>query len=131
MKAMIKSSRHGIRTPVSIALVWGDPFAFKNTSDGEIRIKNRDNRDPDQGPAPEPGDSNIVIASIVGIIVGGILGVIIGVNIAGSASIFIGLITGCIIGGLIGVYIGSLLKNRKRTPGSGLPPNKEEGPFVK
>ena len=39
----------------SLVLTWGDPFAFKNVTDSEMRIKNRDSRDPEQGPPPEPG----------------------------------------------------------------------------
>jgi len=114
---------------LSIALTLGDPFAFKNASDGEMRIQNRDSRDPEQGPPPEPGDSYLFIASIAGIILGGSAGVVIAINLAGARAIFIGLIAGCIAGGFIGAYFGSYLKKRKRSEQARLPHYNEKGPF--
>jgi hypothetical protein len=91
-----------------------DPWAYKTVVDGELRIQNRDSKDPEQGPPPELGDSYLFIASIAGIILGGGLGVVIAISLAGARAIVIGLIAGCIAGGIIGAYIGSYLKNRKR-----------------
>jgi VIT1/CCC1 family predicted Fe2+/Mn2+ transporter len=91
-----------------------DPWAYKTVVDGELRVQNRDSKDPEQRPPPEPDDSYLFIASIVGIILGGSLGVIIAINLTGAWAIVIGLIVGCIAGGIIGAYIGSYLKNRKR-----------------
>ena len=99
----------------SRVLTWGDPFAFKNATDSEMRVQNRDSRDPEQGPPPEPGDSYLFIASIAGIILGGGVGVIIALNLVGTGAIFLGLIGGCIAGGIIGAYFGSYLKKRKRS----------------
>ncbi|MBN2077169.1 MAG: hypothetical protein JW762_16610 [Dehalococcoidales bacterium] len=99
-----------------------DPWAYKTVVDGELRIQNRDSKDPEQGPPPEPGDSYLFIASIAGIILGGGLGVVIAITLAGIRAIVIGLIAGCIAGGIIGAYIGSYLKKRKRIHG---------GPFFK
>lgn len=113
----------------SIVLTWGDPFAFKTATDSELRIQNRNSKDPEQGPPPEPGDSYLFIASIAGIILGGGLGVVIAVNIAGARAIFIGLIAGCIAGGLVGTYFGSYLKKRKRSKQARLPHYDEKGPF--
>ena len=113
----------------SIVLTWGDPFAFKNATDSEMRVQNRDSRDPEQGPPPEPGDSYLFIASIAGIILGGGAGVTIAINLAGAKSIFIGLVAGCIVGGLIGAYFGSYLKSRKRSEQARLPRENEKGPF--
>lgn len=93
---------------------YTDPWAYKTVVDGELRIQNRDSKDPEQGPPPEPGDSYLFIASIAGIILGGGLGVVIAINRAGVKAIVIGLIVGCIAVGVIGAYIGSYLKNRKR-----------------
>ena len=112
-----------------MVLTWGDPFAFKNVTDSEMRINNRDSKDPEQGPPPEPGDSYLFIASIAGIILGGGVGVVIAVNLAGAQTIFIGLIAGCITGGLIGSYFGSYLKKRKRNEQARLPHNNEKGPI--
>lgn len=114
---------------LSIALTLGDPFAFKNVSDGEMRINNRDGRDPEQGPPPEPGDSYLFIASIAGIILGGGVGVVIAINLAGARAIFIGLIAGIIAGGFIGAYCGSYLKKRKRSEQARLPQYDKKGPF--
>jgi hypothetical protein len=113
----------------TIVMMWGDPFAFKNVTDGELRIQNRDSKDPEQGPPPEPGDSYLFIASIAGIILGGGLGVVIAINLVGTRAIVIGLITGCIAGGLIGAYFGSYLKNRKKRERARLPHYNEKGPF--
>ena len=113
----------------SIVQTLGDPFAFKNVTDNEMRVKNRDSRDPEQGPPPEPGDSYLFIASIAGIILGGGTGAVIAINLVGSGAIFIGLITGCIIGGLIGAYFGSYLKKRKRSERARLPDYYKKGPF--
>lgn len=110
-------------------MTWGDPFAFKTATDGELRVQNRNSKDPEQGPPPEPGDSYLFIASIVGIILGGGLGVIIAINLVGASAIFIGLIAGCIAGGLIGTYFGSYLKKRKRREQARLPHYNEKGPF--
>ncbi len=117
-------------TSASTVLTWGDPFAFKTTSDSEMRLKNRDSRDPEQGPPPEPGDSYLFIASIAGIIIGGALGFYIAVKTAGPTMIFIGVIAGCLAGGIIGSYIGSYLKRRKREESSRLPRDYEKGPFT-
>ena len=113
----------------SIALTLGDPFAFKTATDGELRIQNRDSKDPEQGPPPEPGDSYLFIASIAGIILGGGAGVVIAINLVGAKAIFIGLIAGCIAGGLIGAYCGSYLKKRKRSKQARLPHYDEKGSF--
>lgn len=118
-----------ITNNVSIIMTWGDPFAFKTATDGELRVQNRNSKDPEQGPPPEPGDSYLFIASIVGIILGGGLGVIIAINLVGASAIFIGLIAGCIAGGLIGTYFGSYLKKRKRREQARLPHYNEKGPF--
>ena len=113
----------------SIVLTLGDPFAYKTVSDGEIRVNNRDSRDPEQGPPPEPGDAYLVIGSIAGIIIGGGLGVVIAISLVGSTAIVIGLVAGCIAGGFIGTSIGSYLKKRKRNKQAGLPHYDEKGPF--
>jgi hypothetical protein len=117
------------KTSTSIALTWGDPFAFKTATDSELRIQNRDSKDPEQGPPPEPGDSYLFIASIAGIILGGGLGVVIAINLAGARAIFIGLIAGCIAGGFLGAYFGSYLKKRKKSEQARLPRHNEKGPF--
>ncbi len=111
----------------SIVLTWGDPFAFKTATDSELRIQNRNSKDPEQGPPPEPGDSYLFIASIAGIILGGGLGVVIAINLVGARAIFIGLIAGCIAGGLVGAYFGSFLKKRKRSERARLPQYDEKG----
>jgi hypothetical protein len=116
-------------TSASIVLTWGDPFAFKTATDSELRIQNRDSKDPEQGPPPEPGDSYLFIASIAGIIIGGGGGVVIAINVVGASAIFIGLIAGCIAGGLIGAYFGSYLKKRKKSKYTRLPHHVEKGPF--
>src|SRR4030042_2067122 len=113
----------------SMVLTWGDPFAFKTVTDGELRIQNRNSKDPEQGPPPEPGDAYLFIASIAGIILGGGAGVVIAINLVGARAIFIGLIAGCIAGGLIGAYFGSYLKKRKRSEQARLPDYNEKGPF--
>jgi hypothetical protein len=92
-----------------------DPWAYKTIVDGELRIQNRDSKDPEQGPPPEPDDSYLFIASIAGIILGGGVGAVIAVILTGVRAIVIGLIAGCIAGGIIGAYVGSYLKKRKRT----------------
>lgn len=117
------------KASASIVLTWGDPFAFKTATDSELRIQNRDSKDPEQGPPPEPGDSYLFIASIAGIILGGGLGVVIAINLVGTSAIFIGLIAGCIAGGLIGAYFGSYLKKRKNSERARLPRHDEKGPF--
>jgi hypothetical protein len=117
------------KTSTARVLTWGDPFAFKTATDSELRIQNRNSKDPEQGPPPEPGDSYLFIASIAGIILGGGIGVVIAVNVAGASAIFIGLIAGCITGGLIGTYFGSYLKKRKRGEQARLPHYNEKGPF--
>ena len=117
------------KTSASIVLTWGDPFAFKNATDSELRIQNRDSKDPEQGPPPEPGDSYLFIASIVGIILGGGLGVVIAISLIGVSAIFMSLIAGCIVGGLIGAYFGSYLKNRKKSKQARLQHHNEKGPF--
>ena len=116
-------------TLASKVLTWGDPFAFKTATDSELRIQNRDSKDPEQGPPPEPGDSYLLIASIAGIIIGGGAGVLIAINLVGARAIFIGLIVGCIAGGLIGTYFGSYLKKRKKSERARLPHHVEKGPF--
>lgn len=113
----------------SIVLTLGDPFAFKTATDSELRIQNRDSKDPEQGPPPEPGDSYLFIASIAGIILGGGVGVLIAINLVGAGAIFIGLIAGCLSGGFIGAYFGSYLKKRKRSEQARLPHYDEKGPF--
>ena len=114
----------------SIVLTLGDPFAFKNVTDSEMRVQNRNGKDPEQGPPPEPGDSYIFISSIAGIILGGGAGVFIGISLVGASAIFVGLITGCLAGGFIGVYFGSYLKKRKRGKQARLPRENEKGPFI-
>jgi hypothetical protein len=113
----------------TLVMTLGDPFAFKTATDGELRIQNRNSKDPEQGPPPEPGDSYLFIASIAGIILGGGLGVIIAINLVGVEAIFIGLIAGCLAGGFIGAYFGSYLKKRKRSEQARLPHYDEKGPF--
>jgi hypothetical protein len=117
------------KNSISRVLTWGDPFAFKTATDGELRVQNRSSKDPEQGPPPEPGDSYLFIASIAGIILGGGLGVVIAINLVGASAIFIGLIAGCFAGGLIGTYFGSYLKKRKRSGRVKLPHYDEKGPF--
>ena len=117
------------KTSTTRVFTWGDPFAFKTATDGELRIQNRNSKDPEQGPPPEPGDSYLFIASIAGIILGGGIGVVIAINLVGARAIFIGLIVGCIAGGVIGTYFGSYLKKRKRSEQARLPYNDEKGPF--
>jgi uncharacterized protein YcfJ len=95
-----------------VYLNWGDPFAFKNTTDNEIRIQNRDVKDPEQGPRPERGDNNLFIGAVIGIIIGCIAGGYIGNSLTGISGVFAGLIFGAITGGLGGIYTGSYLKNR-------------------
>ena len=117
------------KTSTSRVLTWGDPFAFKTATDGELRVQNRNSKDPEQGPPPEPGDSYLFIASIAGIILGGGVGVAIATNVAGARAIFIGLVAGCLVGGFVGVYIGSYLKKRKKNERARLPHYNEKGPF--
>lgn len=117
------------KTSTSRVLTWGDPFAFKTATDSELRVQNRNSKDPEQGPPPEPGDAYLFIASIAGIILGGGLGVVIAINLVGVRAIFIGLIAGCIAGGLIGAYFGSYLKKRKKNEQARLPRHNEKGPF--
>jgi uncharacterized protein YcfJ len=96
-----------------VFLNWGDPMIFKNTTDNEARIKNRDSKDPEQGPKPERGDNNLFIGAVIGVIIGCIAGGYIGNSLTGISGVFAGLIIGAIIGGLGGIYTGSYLKNRK------------------
>lgn len=90
------------------AFMMGDPSFNAN----EERLKNRNSKDPEQGPSPEPNDKFILIAAVIGIILGGIAGFLIGRFVFGQSAIFIGIFAGIFMGGLIGTYIGDLIKKR-------------------
>lgn len=92
----------------------GDPFIFKHTVDSETRLKNRNTRDPEQAPRPEPGDQHIIMATVIGVIVGCIAGVLIGYNLIGPGAIVPGIVGGIIAGGFLGASIGNYLKKRAR-----------------
>lgn len=120
------------RRPLLVVLfTWGDPFAFKNASDAEMRLENRNGRDPEQGPPPEPGDSYLFVCTIAGIIIGGAAGFFVAVQAVGSEMLFIGLIAGCVVGGIIGLNIGTRLKKRRRARYAGLSREEEKGPIIK
>jgi hypothetical protein len=87
-----------------LMLIWGDPGAFRRTIEAEQRLRDRNERDPEQAPKPERGDIYIVIGTIVGLIVGGALGIF-----GGPLGIFGGFIGG----GIIGAVVGGLIKKRK------------------
>jgi uncharacterized protein YcfJ len=98
---------------ISIAqLTFGDPMAFKNSTDNESRIQNRDDNDPEQGPKPQKGDNNLFIGTVIGIVIGCTAGAILGNKLSGTGGLFLGIVTGAVIGGLCGVYAGSYLKKR-------------------
>lgn len=121
----------GVISSCIMNFLYGNPFGFKETTENEMRIQNRNSRDPEQGPKREPGDFYILLCTVIGIVVGCTAGVVIGARIAGNGGLFLGLVGGLIIGGFAGVAIGSYLKNRrgKKYPLSG--GDVREGPFVK
>jgi predicted lipid-binding transport protein (Tim44 family) len=96
----------------SLVFYWGDPFAYKTTTDAEMRLQNRDERDPEQAPRPERGDRYILACALAGIVIGGATGAIIGYHFLGLAGGIYGLFGGIILGGIIGAFIGSAIKNR-------------------
>lgn len=97
-----------------MGFLWGNPFGFKQITENEMRLRDRNPGDPEQGPRKEKGDIYILIGAVTGIITGGTLGVIIGGKITGIGGIALGLIFGIIIGGLIGTSIGNYVKIRKK-----------------
>lgn len=92
----------------------GDPFAFQQTVENEIRLGNRDDKDPEQAPRPEPGDNLIVMATVIGIIAGCIAGGLIGYHVIGASALIPGIIGGIFGGGILGSSVGNYLKKNAR-----------------
>jgi predicted lipid-binding transport protein (Tim44 family) len=102
-----------------LMFIWGDPDAFQRTVEAEQRLRDRNERDPEQAPRPEPGDIYILVGAIVGLIVGGAVGAIVGSHYFGSAGFFYGLFGGILAGGIIGATVGSLIKKRREKTKTG------------
>jgi hypothetical protein len=102
------------RNNIVFFMPHGDPFAFKRTVDSEMQLKQRDDRDPEQGPRPEPGDNLIIMATVIGIIAGCIAGGLIGYHVIGANALVHGIIGGIIGGGILGSSIGNYMKKRAR-----------------
>ena len=119
-----------------LAYRWGNPFQFKQTSDAEMMLKNRNRGSSGQGPHRPPRETRVIIATLVGIILCSTIGVIIGAIITGFGGVFIGLVGGMLVGGFVGSHVGELLKrrhlkklDRKVYPGKS---NQDfQGPFIK
>ena len=92
--------------------MWGDPQAYQRGVQIEQMLKDRDERDPNQAPAPKKGDGYILVATFFGAILGGIAGFLVGMYGIGRNAVFPGIIVGMILGGLAGIYVGSYLKKR-------------------
>ncbi len=93
-------------------LTWGDPFAYKTTSDAEMRLQNRNENDPEQAPRPGRGDRYILACALVGIVIGGVVGAIIGYHFFSIIGGIYGFFSGIILGGITGAFIGSVIKKR-------------------
>jgi predicted lipid-binding transport protein (Tim44 family) len=90
----------------------GDPFAYKTTTESEMRLQNRDEHDPEQAPRPGRGDRYILACALAGIVIGGAAGAIIGYHFLDLVGGIYGLLGGVILGGVIGTFIGSGIKKR-------------------
>ena len=119
-----------------IAYRWGDPFRYKQTSDAEMMLKQRNRGSSGQGPHRPSRETRVIIATLVGIVLCSIIGVIIGASVSGFGGIFIGLVGGMLVGGLGGSWVGELLKrrhlrklDRKANPEQTDPDS--QGPFIK
>ena len=111
--------------------LWGNPGAFKQTVDNEMRLQNRNPNDPEQGPRKERGDIYIMVGAIAGMLAGGLTGGLIGNAVVNTSGVVIGAIAGVIIGGLLGTSIGNHLKNKKNNSFGGSLKKKNEGPFIR
>ncbi len=119
-----------------LAYRWGNPFQFKQTSDAEMMLKNRNRGSSGQGPHRPPRETRVIIATLAGIVLCCIIGVIIGASIAGFGGIFVGLVGGMLVGGFVGSYVGELLKRRHlrkldRKVNPGKSDQDFQGPFIK
>ena len=115
---------------------WGNPFLFKQTSDAEMMLKNRNRGSSGQGPHRPPRETRVIVATLVGIVLCSIIGVIIGASIAGFGGIFVGLVGGMVVGGIVGSYVGEFLKRRhlEKLDRKANPENYDQdshGPFIK
>ena len=122
-------------TPV-VAYRWGNPFQFKQVSDAEMMLKQRNRGSSGQGPHRPSRDTRVIIATLVGIVLCSIIGVIIGASVAGFGGVFVGLVGGMLVGGIGGSYVGELLKRRHlRKLDRKVNPEKtdqdSQGPFIK
>ena len=115
---------------------WGNPFQYKQTSDAEMLLKQRNRGSPGQGPHRPSRETRVIIATLVGIVLCCTIGAIIGASIAGFGGVFIGLVGGMIVGGIGGSYVGELLRRRHlRKLDHQVNPEKSDpdsrGPFIK
>ena len=122
-------------TPI-LAYRWGNPFQYKQVSDAEMMLKQRNRGSSGQGPHRPSRDTRVIIATLVGIVLCSIIGVIIGASVAGFGGVFVGLVGGMIVGGVGGSYVGELLKRRHlRKLDRKVNPEKtdqdSQGPFIK
>jgi predicted lipid-binding transport protein (Tim44 family) len=103
---------YGNNLDSSLVFYWGDPFAYKTTTEAEMRLQNRNENDPEQAPRPERGDRYILACALAGIIIVGATGAFVGYHFFGIIGGIYGLFGGIILGGVVGSFIGSAIKNR-------------------
>ena len=111
---MVNSRNNFSRT--NVVAFWGDPQAYQRGVQIEQMLKDRDDKDPNQAPAPKKGDSYILAAAFIGIVLGGLAGFFIGLYTIGIEAIVMGTLAGIILGGIAGTFVGSYLKKRAARP---------------
>jgi hypothetical protein len=72
----------------------------------------RPENDPDAPPHPKPGDSCIVVSTIIGLLIGGALGFFLPLH-SGLGVILLSTFGGIIIGGILGALVGEAFKRRR------------------
>jgi hypothetical protein len=88
-----------------------DPLRGQGYQD-TVRAIRPDN-DPEKPPAKEPGDSNLVGLTLIGLVAGGALGFLVASMIVGPSSWLLCAVVGGLVGGVIGAFIGDAINKRR------------------